>query len=228
MTARPNHRSLLARRRALAALATSPLAVVPAAAPAQQRVGALAPTPTQTLGPFYPRSPRERPEQIDNDLLVTSDASRLADGTALYLSGRVIDRHARPLGGARVEIWQCDANAVYHHPIGGAEDQRDPHFQGYGQTTTDADGRFQFRTIRPVPYPGRTPHIHVRVQADGRQALATQLYVAGEAGNANDVLYRRLTPAEQAALTLNLQPTTSADPLAQATRLSANIDLVLA
>jgi protocatechuate 3,4-dioxygenase beta subunit len=79
-----------------------------------------------------------------------------------------------------------------------------------------------------VAYPGRTPHIHVRVEARGRASLATQLYLAGEAGNARDFLFRQLSVEERAQLTLALRPTESAHPLAQATTLSAAVELVLA
>jgi protocatechuate 3,4-dioxygenase beta subunit len=159
--------------------------------------------------------------------LTVENGHVLSKGTALYLTGRALTRRGAPVADALVEIWQCDANAVYHHPAGGAENERDPNFQGYGQTTTDATGAFHFRTIRPVPYPGRTAHIHVRVQAKGLPALPTQLYVDGDAGNARDFLYRRLDEAERAALTLRLQPTTASHPLAQATQLTAMVDLVI-
>lgn len=222
---RPNNSRLLARRHALAALAGLPAA---AAVPAAAAQTALAPTPHQTLGPFYPRNAQERPRQTDADLLVVERDRVLSLGLALYLTGRVLDRRGRALPRAQVEIWQCDANSVYHHPAGGAESERDPHFQGYGRTLTGADGAFHFRTIRPVPYPGRTPHIHVRVEAEGASALATQLYLDGEAGNERDFLFRRLSPAERAQISLRLAPTSSAHPLARATRFSATVDLVLA
>jgi protocatechuate 3,4-dioxygenase beta subunit len=226
MTQRPNNLSLLARRQTLAALAGLPVAGAAAAQtpPADDR----RPTPRQTLGPFYPRSADERPRETDADLLVVRGERVLSRGVPLYLTGRVLDRRGQPIGDARVEIWQCDANAVYHHPAGGAESERDPNFQGYGQASSDAAGAFHFRTIRPVPYPGRTPHIHVRVEARGRPVLATQLYLADEAGNARDFLYRQLSQEERSQLTLALRRTDSDHPLARATQLSAAADLVLA
>jgi protocatechuate 3,4-dioxygenase beta subunit len=228
MPQRPNHRSLLERRQALAVLAAGPLAATAAAALAQGAESALPLTPAQSLGPFYPRHAAEMPRETDNDLLVVTGDRVLSRGVALYLTGRVLDRHGRALTDAEVEIWQCDANAVYHHPAGGAVDERDPHFQGYGRGTVDRDASFHFRTIRSVPYPGRTPHIHVRVQAAGRRALATQLYFAGEPGNSRDVLYRRLDDRERALITIAPHATSSSHPLARATQLSAAIDLVLA
>ena len=79
-----------------------------------------------------------------------------------------------------VEIWQCDANGIYNHPGDSGQRRRDAAFQGYGRTKVDAGGRYAFRTIRPVAYPGRTPHIHFKVHAPGVGRLTTQMYVAGE------------------------------------------------
>jgi protocatechuate 3,4-dioxygenase beta subunit len=91
---------------------------------------------------------------------------RRASGTILHLAGRVLDPEGRPVRGVRVEIWQCDAFGVYHH----ARDRcgpADANFQGFGQTTVDDQGAYRFRTIEPVPYPGRTPHIHLKVAGPG-------------------------------------------------------------
>ncbi len=114
-------------------------------------------------------------------------------------------------------------------PAGGAESERDPNFQGYGVDRTDAKGDFRFRTIRPVAYPGRTPHIHVRVQPASGRAFATQLYLPDDPGNARDFLFSRLDADEQRALLLAIEPTsTQSHPLARATRFTARIELVLA
>jgi protocatechuate 3,4-dioxygenase beta subunit len=207
-------------------LAAAPLAT-PFAAARAQSAGA-APTPAQTLGPFYPRSPAQRPKDTDPDLIVVDGARVLTKGTPLYLTGRVVARDGRPVDQAMVEIWQCDANAIYHHPDGGDESHRDPNFQGYGQARTDTSGAFHFRTIQPVPYPGRTAHIHVRVQTEKNGSLATQLYLPDEAGNGRDVIYRHLNAAERAQVALNLKPTTAEHALARSTRVMASVDLVLA
>lgn len=223
MRDRPNNAATLRRRHALfalSALGAAPLARGQAAAGRS--------TPSQTLGPFYPRHAGERPSQTDADLLAFDGDRPLSRGVPLYLTGRVLDRRGKPIAQAEVEVWQCDANAVYHHPAGGAESERDPHFQGYGRAMTEADGRFHFRTIRPVAYPGRTPHIHVRVAPPGGGALATQMYLPDEPGNARDFLFRQLSRDEQAALTLALRSTDSAHPLARGTRVTASIELMLA
>ena len=225
---RPNNLATLKRRHALASLARLPataalVGVAPPAAAATR-----APTPAQTLGPFYPRSPAEKPRSTDADLLNLDGDQVLAKGVPILLAGRVVDRNDRPVANALVEIWQCDAHAVYHHPAGGAAQERDRNFQGYGQSSTDAQGAFHFRTIRPVPYPGRTPHIHVRVRARGHDSLGTQLYLPDAPENAQDFLYQQLDAAARTALALNLQPTRSAHPLARGTQYMAQVELVLA
>jgi len=64
------------------------------------------------------------------------------------------------------------------------------------------DGRYRFRTIRPAPYTGRTPHIHFKVRLPNRELLTTQMYVAGDPGNARDFLWNNLDEAGRAALTV--------------------------
>ena len=225
MSERRNNRSTLERRFLLAGLASS--VVLPLAR--AQSPPPLATTPSQTLGPFYPRDPIERPDETDADLLRVEGDRVLTKGIPVYFTGKVADRRGNAVADAIMELWQCDANAVYHHPDGGAETRRDPNFQGYGIAKTDAGGAFHFRTIRPVAYPGRTPHIHVRVQtADGR-VLATQFYLPDDPGNRTDFLFARLRAEERAALTLRFGPATpDTHPLARATRQTARADLVIA
>jgi protocatechuate 3,4-dioxygenase beta subunit len=224
---RPNNRDTLARRLFIGGLAATGIA--PLARVAGAQTGGRTPSPTQTLGPFYPRNPAERPRATDADLLTVEGDRVLGKGVPTFLAGRVVDRRGNAVADAVVEIWQCDGNAVYHHPDGGATSERDPHFQGYGVDRTDAHGDFRFRTIRPVAYPGRTPHIHVRVQPAAGRAFATQLYLPDDPGNARDFLFSRLDADEQRALLLAFEPTAAAShPLARATRLTARIELVLA
>jgi protocatechuate 3,4-dioxygenase, beta subunit len=225
MSERRNNRSTLERRFLVAGLASSivlPLARAQAPRP-------LATTPSQTLGPFYPRDPIERPDDTDADLLRVEGDRVLTKGVPLYFTGKVADRRGNAVADAVVELWQCDANAVYHHPDGGAESRRDPNFQGYGIAKTDAGGAFHFRTIRPVAYPGRTPHIHVRVQAADGRVLATQLYLPDDPGNRADFLFKRLNAEERAALTLRFgRAAPDTHPLARATRQTARADLIIA
>jgi protocatechuate 3,4-dioxygenase beta subunit len=179
-------------------------------------------TPPQTTGPFYPLS---LPLDADNDLVIVEGGPERAAGTILHLAGRVLDTDGRPLRGARIEIWQCDAFGVYHHP----HDRRapaDPHFQGFGATTADAGGAYRFRTIEPVPYPGRTPHIHFRIAGPGFEPLTTQMYVAGHPLNERDGLYRRL--GDQARLvSVDVEPAPDLEPTAKSGAKRCLFDIVL-
>lgn len=178
-----NH--LTQRRRVLAwmgAATLSPLAT--AALGADERPL----TPKMTEGPFYPRS---LPRDADADLTRVEGRAQRAAGTPLAVYGRVIDRSGRPRAAARVEIWQCDARGQYHL-VGEPESSLDPNFQGFGAVTTDAEGRYAFTTIKPAPYPGRTPHIHFTVLEGGKRRLTSQMFIEGEPGNERDGLYRYL------------------------------------
>jgi protocatechuate 3,4-dioxygenase beta subunit len=128
----------------------------------------------------------------DNDLVRIGKSSDLAQGEITQLSGEVVDISGRPVSDARVEIWQCDANGRYHHPRDRRAVARDPLFQGHGHYQCRADGRYRFRTIRPVPYPGRTPHIHFAISGPGFEPLVTQMYVAGEPLNAKDFVLNKI------------------------------------
>ena len=139
-------------------------------------------TPAQTLGPFYPR---EFPLDRDNDLARV--AGQQAKGTIAHVFGTVSDTNGRPVPAARVEIWQVNAFGRYHDPRDRRDAPLDPGFQGYGEVVTNQAGEYRFRTIKPVPYPGRTAHIHFKITAPGGDGgLVTQLYVEGEPGNARD------------------------------------------
>ena len=154
-------------------------------------------TPSDAEGPFYPV---EIPSDSDNDLLRVVGKNDISPGQLAYVHGTVADRRGTPIDGARVEIWQCDHGGVYHHP--GDKGKPDRRFQGFGAMVTDRAGTYHFRTLRPVPYTGRTPHIHYRVIAPGFDRLTTQLYVAEEAErNRRDGLYNRHTLDERALVT---------------------------
>ena len=184
--------TLLSRRTAGAALVVAPALLLGVhSQPATRRA-----TPAQTEGPFYPVA---LPADTDADLL-RNGTLRYAAGEPATVAGTLTDLDGRPLAGAQVEIWQCDAAGHYHHPGDGG--RADPSFQGFGRVQADAQGRWQFRTIRPVPYTGRTPHIHVKVRSGNRELLTTQLYVEGDPHNARDGLWRSLPPQDRAAVTV--------------------------
>lgn len=148
----------------------------------------LARTLAQEEGPFYPD---RLPLDTDNDLLIVNDGITPAVGEITHLSGRVLGPTGAPVRNAVVEIWQVDHEGVYIHSQDAARKPRDTHFQGYGRFLTDSSGAYYFRTIKPVPYPGRTPHIHFKIRRGGRDLLTTQCYVKGHPLNANDMVRKR-------------------------------------
>jgi protocatechuate 3,4-dioxygenase beta subunit len=162
-----------------------------------------------TDGPFYPpRAWRERWSDWDADLtrVQHAPAGRAAQGEHMGLEGRVVDSSERAIDGAAIEIWQCDALGHYRHPsTEPTMDAVDEAFQGFGATRSESLGQFRFRTIKPVPYPGRTPHIHVKLRHPSFGELTSQLFVAGEAGNARDFLWRSLSANDRPGLEMRLQ-----------------------
>lgn len=173
----------LSRRTAAAALVALPFCWSGVRA---QPVAARRPTPAQTEGPFYPVA---LPHDSDGDLL-RNGSRAYGRGQPAFVGGIVTDLEGGPVAGAQVEIWQCDEAGHYHHPGDGG--RADPDFQGFGRVTVGRDGRYRFRTIRPVAYSGRTPHIHVKVKLGRHELLTTQLYVEGDPHNERDFLWRRL------------------------------------
>jgi protocatechuate 3,4-dioxygenase, beta subunit len=171
----------------------------------------LVPTPRQTPGPFYPLS---FPQDADNDLVHVAGHQGSAKGSITQIIGRILDLNGRPVPGARVEIWQCDANGRYHYVRDGRTNQpRDDNFQGYGATITDISGGYQFLTIKPVPYSGRTPHIHFAASGRGFERFITQMYVAGEPENDSDpVLMGIRDRAARSQLVVSLRPASSTGP----------------
>lgn len=148
---------------------------------------ALVLTPRQTEGPFYPD---RLPLDTDNDLLIVNDAITPAVGEITHLSGRILDAKGNPIRNALVEIWQCDQNGAYIHSKDPQRARHDGNFQGYGRFLTGSAGEYYFRTIKPVPYPGRTPHIHYKIGRGGKEILTTQCYIRGDAGNERDGVFR--------------------------------------
>ena len=204
------HEPGISRRRVLASglssVALSSVALSPV-------VAALVPTPRQSLGPFYPSL---KPLDPDTDLVAVAGHGKQAAGQVAHVMGRVLDTAGRPVHGARVEIWQCDALGRYHHPRDAGRqgtDGGDPNFQGYGVTVLAADGAYRFRTIRPVPYPGRAPHIHFAVSEPGFEPLVTQMYVAGEPGNEKDWLLNNVRDERaRASLIVDFGPAPDIEP----------------
>lgn len=209
--------SILFRRSLLAgaSLSLMPLPAVLAAG--------LVPTPEQTEGPFYPAG---FPADIDNDLVQVRGQAARAMGQVLHLQGRVIDLGGGARSGAIVEIWQCDSQGIYDHPRQPGRDRRDAAFQGYGRMRVDAGGRYGFRTLKPVAYPGRTPHIHLKVSTGDGRTLTSQFYVAGEPQNDRDGVFRRAvrSAGQRERIEMKLEPASGLEPGAMAT----TMDIVIA
>ncbi len=204
------------RRRLLQRLGTAGLGLIGGNVALAATRRALVP---MTDGPFYP-PPAYRARQPDSDADLTT--VRTGGGTApaarargeyLDLYGSVVDRAGRPVDRVEVEIWQCDIEGSYRHPRG-AGPQVDAGFQGFGSALSDAAGGYRFRTIRPAPYPGRTPHIHVKLRHPSFGELSSQLFVAGDAGNPRDFLWRSLSPDERATVEMQLQRAPAGAPVA--------------
>jgi protocatechuate 3,4-dioxygenase beta subunit len=154
----------------LAALAGSDLLSEPVLAATPELLDADDdPTPALTEGPYFtPNSPRRRS-------IVPAGAA----GTRLTLTGRVLRTSGRPVANALIDWWQCDARGAYDN-------------DGYrfrGHLFTDAQGRYTLTTVVPGLYPGRTRHIHVKVQAPRGRVLTTQLFFPGVAANRSDGIY---------------------------------------
>jgi protocatechuate 3,4-dioxygenase beta subunit len=173
-------------------------------------------TPAQTEGPFYPAS---FPADMDNDLVQVRGQAARAMGTVLHLEGRVLDLNGRPVDGALVEIWQCDAQGIYDHPRQPGRERRDSAFQGYGRMLVAADGRYSFRALKPVAYPGRTPHVHFKVATAAGGLLTSQFYIAGEPGNERDGVFRGAIrdPRQRERIEMRLAPASGLEPGALAT-----------
>lgn len=181
-------------------------------------------TPRQTEGPFYPV---DWAGDIDNDLVLVKGEAAKALGHVTHIAGRVLDAAGGPVAGARIEIWQCDANGTYRHPrdtSGLRERKPDAGFQSRGRMLTGADGGYSFRTIRPVAYPGRTPHIHFKIEAPGKPVLITQMYVADDPGNERDFILNSMPDRERASVIVKLE---DAERL-EAGALAGTFDIVLA
>jgi len=156
------------------------------------------PTPSQTIGPFFPV---QRLLEADADLTRIKGHRNRAKGTVIEVTGRVLDRYGKPVSGARLDLWQCNAAGRYAHPNDVATAPLDPDFQGFAAIRTDRNGDWRITTIKPAGYESpighRTPHIHFDVSGRAHR-LITQMYFADEtATNAKDLLYMEMGGAAE-------------------------------
>lgn len=207
----------IARRRFLGVLGLGTAALYTPGVFAQ----ALVETPRQTEGPFFPD---RLPLDTDNDLLILNDRITPAVGDITHFSGRVLDRRGDPLRNVVVEIWQVDNHGAYLHSRSSNREKLDANFQGFGRFLTASTGEYYFRTIKPVPYPGRTPHIHVKVKRGDRELLTTQCYVKGHPQNARDGILQGVRDSRaRESLIVDFAPL----PGSKAGELQARFDIVL-
>ncbi|WP_420583687.1 hypothetical protein [Ruegeria sp.] len=158
-------------------------------------------TPDAPEGPYYP-TPAMRTPDTDNDLVKIQDRVEEAGGEIFTLRGVLTGTDGQPLAKHRIEIWQCDVDGNYMHPRDRRSVNFDQAFQGFGHDVTDNGGNYVFRTIKPTIYPGRTPHIHVKVHDGSRELLTTQFYIKGHPNNARDALFKRMSRAEANAVSM--------------------------
>jgi len=182
---------------------------------------ALIRTPAQTEGPFYPD---HLPLDTDNDLLVINNNITPAVGEVTYVTGRILDAKGDPVRNALVEIWQCDNSGAYLHSKDTNHAKQDKNFQGFGRFITGTTGEYLFRTIKPVPYPGRTPHIHFKIKQAGKELLTTQCYIKGHPGNEKDGIWKGIKDEKQRnAVSIDFNPLKGA----KAGELAAKFDVIL-
>lgn len=178
-------------------------------------------TPAQTEGPFYPD---HLPLDTDNDLLIINDGITPAVGEITHLTGRLLSASGVPIRNAVVEIWQVDKHGAYLHSGSSNRDKRDKNFQGFGRFLTGSTGEYYFRTIKPVPYPGRTPHIHFAVKMKGKEKFTTQCYVKDDPNNAKDGVLKSIKdPKALASVLIDFAPVQSS----KIGELAAKFDIVL-
>jgi protocatechuate 3,4-dioxygenase, beta subunit len=157
-------------------------------------------TPDQILGPFYPL--KELPQTAD--LTRVPGRPGHAEGQVINVMGRVLNLAGQPVRDAKVEVWQANTHGRYTHPSDPNPAPLDPNFDGSAVLTTDAEGRYRFKTIKPAAYPAgpnRMRPAHIHFQVSGRQdKIVTQLYFEDDPYNATDPFLNSVGGAERQAL----------------------------
>ena len=174
---------------------------------------ALRRTPDQILGPFYPVV---KPLHQGADLTTVPGKPGRAAGQVIHVMGRVVNAQGQPVQGARVEIWQANTHGRYTHPSDTNPAPLDPNFEGFAVLTTDAEGRYRIKTVKPAGYPAgpgrmRPPHIHFDVTGKSNR-LVTQMYFAGEPLNDKDSFLQGVGPNKDRLIVRLGPPTREFEP----------------
>jgi protocatechuate 3,4-dioxygenase, beta subunit len=169
-------------------------------------------TPEQILGPFYPLKGLDQ----NADLTRVPGRSGRAEGQILNVMGRVLTLKGEPVRNAKVEIWQANAHGRYTHPSDTNPAPLDPNFEGSAVLTTDQDGRYRFKTIKPAGYPAgpnRMRPAHIHFQVSGRQdRLVTQMYFEGDPYNETDRFLQTSSEQRDMLIAKLLAPTVGMEP----------------
>jgi protocatechuate 3,4-dioxygenase beta subunit len=172
---------------------------------------ALGRTPHQILGPFYPIRPLDQ----NADLTRVPGRPGRAEGQVINVMGRVLNLKREPVRNAKVEVWQANAHGRYTHPSDPNPAPLDSNFEGSAILTTDSDGRYRFKTIKPAAYPAgpntiRPAHIHFQVSGQ-QDRLVTQMYFEGDPYNKTDRFLQSVGRPEL-LITKLLPPTAELEP----------------
>jgi protocatechuate 3,4-dioxygenase beta subunit len=182
-------------------------------------------TPDQILGPFFPLS--ELPQT--SDLTTVPGRSRRAEGQVLNVIGRIMNLAGEPVRRAKVEVWQANTHGRYTHPSDPNPAPLDPNFDGSAVLTTDDQGRYRFKTIKPAAYPAgpnRMRPAHIHFQVSGRQdKIVTQMYFDGDPYNDADPFLNSV--GEQARKDLLVKKLLAASPDFEPGSKTVIFDLVL-
>jgi len=177
---------------------------------------ALKRTPGEILGPFYPILKRPEPTA---DLTIIPGKPGRAAGQVIHVMGRVLNVQGDPVRGARVELWQANTHGRYTHPSDTNPAPLDPNFEGFAVQTTDGEGRYRFKTIKPGAYPAtpswmRPPHLHFEVTGKVNRTI-TQMYFPGDPLNDKDLLLQNVRGSKESVIGTVLPATADVEPNSQ-------------
>jgi protocatechuate 3,4-dioxygenase beta subunit len=173
-------------------------------------------TPGQILGPFYPMT---RTMNETGDLTRVPGRTGRAEGQVLNVMGTVLNGSGEPVRGIKLEVWQSNAFGRYAHPSDHNPAPLDANFEGFGVVTTDDEGKYRFKTIKPAAYPVmgtdmiRPAHIHFDIM--GRfDRIVTQMYFEGDPYNQKDRFLNSIPRPERLIAKSGAMPT-DAEPGSQ-------------